>query len=233
MPVIVSVLVVSLHHETVVGKLQPLFEYSLADHLYRKTVKFPDRLVQTARRGVLGDFLQTLSDNLFIGRIHTVHLDSILAIALLIGLDNGKKAVPIFRHGFDYRRIVAQFPRLGFQLELRIALALVERLAFPFERGDTLFQFRLVQKVGIAGEQRHVLREVHARFLVHSPLVDGTRAHRPAFELRDECLLAVQQVELVAVQRLFHSVDDDIHVVPGKMLGNLVACPDSPSVTLL
>ena len=43
----------------------------------------------------------------------------------------------------------------------------------------------------------------------------------------------MQQVELVAVQRLFHRVDDDIHIVPGKMLGNLVACPDSPSVTLL
>ena len=40
---------------------------------------------------------------------------------------------------------------LRFQLELRITLALVERLAFPFERGDTFFQFRLVQKVGIAG----------------------------------------------------------------------------------
>ncbi len=56
---------------------------------------------------------------------------------------------------------------------------------------------------------RHVLREVHARFLVHRSLVNGTRAHRPALELRDERLLAVQKVELVAVQRLFHSVDDD------------------------
>ena len=57
--------------------------------------------------------------------------------------------------------------------------------------------------------------------------------HRPAFELRDERLLAVQQVELVAVQRLFHRVDDDIHIVPGKTLGNLVARPNSASVTLL
>ena len=76
MPVVVGVLVVALHHEAVVGKLQPLFEYSLADHLYRKTVKFPDRLVQTARRGVLGDFLQTLSDNLLIGR----ELESLLTL---------------------------------------------------------------------------------------------------------------------------------------------------------
>jgi len=43
----------------------------------------------------------------------------------------------------------------------------------------------------------------------------------------------VQQVELVAVQRFFHRIDDDIHIVPGKMLGNLVACSNAPSVTLL
>jgi len=67
MPVVVGVLVVSLHHEAVVSKLQPLFEYPLADHLYRKAVKFPDRLIQSTRSGVLGDFLQTLSDNFFVG----------------------------------------------------------------------------------------------------------------------------------------------------------------------
>ena len=32
---------------------------------------------------------------------------------------------------------------------LRITLALVERLAFPFERGDTFFQFRLVQQLSL------------------------------------------------------------------------------------
>ena len=138
MPVVVGVLVVSLHHEAVVGKFQPFFEYPLADHLYRKAVKFANGLVQPARRGVLGYLLQSLSDNLFIGRIHAVHLDHIQAVAFLVDLHNRKKTVPVLRHGFDYRRIVTQFPRLGFQLELRIALALVERLAFPFERGNAL-----------------------------------------------------------------------------------------------
>ena len=37
MPVVVGVLVVPLDHEAVVGKLQSLFEYPLAHHLYRKT----------------------------------------------------------------------------------------------------------------------------------------------------------------------------------------------------
>ena len=76
----------------------------------------------------------------------------------------------------------------------------VERRIKTFERCDPLFQFRLVQQVGIAGEQRHVFREIHARFFVHCPLVDGTRTHRTAFELAYESLLAVQEVELVAVQ---------------------------------
>ena len=231
--VLVLVLVVPLHHEAVVGKLQPLFEHPLADHLYRETVKFSDRIVQSARRGVLGYLLQTLSDNLLIRRRNAVLLDRIQAVALLVGLDDGKETVPVLRHGIDDRRVVAKFPRLGFQFELRIALALAPRLAFPFERCDFLLQFRLVEQVGVAGEQRHVLREVHARLLVHSPLVDGTRSQRAGLQLRDERLLAVQQVELVAVKRLLHGIDDDVHVVTGKMLGNLVARPDSPSILLV
>ena len=43
----------------------------------------------------------------------------------------------------------------------------------------------------------------------------------------------MQQIELVAVQRLLHRIDSHIHVVSGKMLGNLVARPDSTTVTLL
>ena len=66
MPVVVGVLVVSLHHKAVVGKLQPLFEHPFADHLYRESVQLPDSLVQSARRGVLGYLLQTLSENLLV-----------------------------------------------------------------------------------------------------------------------------------------------------------------------
>ena len=76
MPVVVGVLVVALHHEAVVGKLQPLFECPLADHLYRETVKLPDSRVLSARHGILGDFLQTLSDDLLIGR----ELESLLTL---------------------------------------------------------------------------------------------------------------------------------------------------------
>ena len=37
----------TLHHEAVVSELQTFFECPLADHLYRKAVKFPDSLVQS------------------------------------------------------------------------------------------------------------------------------------------------------------------------------------------
>ena len=67
MPVVIGVFVIPFHHEAIVGKFQPLFEYPLADHHYRETVNLPDRLVQTARRGVLGYLLQTLSNNFFVG----------------------------------------------------------------------------------------------------------------------------------------------------------------------
>ena len=114
MPVIVGVLVVSLHHEAVVGKLQSLFERPFADHLDGEAVKFANGLVQSARRGVLGYLLQTLSEDFLIRRRHAVHLDRVQAVSLLVGLDNSKKAVPVLRHGFDDRRVVAKFPDLGF-----------------------------------------------------------------------------------------------------------------------
>ena len=200
MPVVVGVLVVSFNHETVVGELQSLFEYPFADHLYREAVKLSDLCVKPARSGALGYLLQTLTENLLVGGIHSVHLYHIKAVAFLVDLHHRKKAVPVLRHGINESRVVAQLTYLRLQLELRITSALVERLAFSFERCDTLFKFSLVQQVGVAGEQRHILRKVHARFLVHCPLVDGTRPHSTAFELADESLLAVQEVELVAVQ---------------------------------
>ena len=64
---------------------------------------------------------------------------------------------------------------------------------------------------------------------LHMPRLKGVSF----LQLRDERLLAVQQVELVAVKRLLHGIDDDVHVVTGKMLGNLVARPDSPSILLV
>ena len=112
MPVVVGVLVVSLYHETVVGKLQSLFEYPFAHHLYRKTVKLSDLRVKPARSGVFRYLLQTLSDNLLIGGIHTVHLNYIKAVALLVGLHHRQEAVPVLRHGIYESRVVAQLAGL-------------------------------------------------------------------------------------------------------------------------
>ena len=118
-----------------------------------------------------------------------------------------------------------QFPR-------RAAFVLVEALALALQCGDFLFQTSLVQQVGIAGKDSHVLREVQARFLVHAALVDGTCAHRPAFKLGNKGLLAVQQVELITVQRFFNRIDNHVHLVVGKKLGNLVALSHRPPIPL-
>ena len=112
MPVVVGVLVVPLDHEAVVGELQSLFEYPFAHHLYRKTVKLSDLRVKPARSGVFRYLLQTLSDNLLIGGIHTVHLNYIKAVALLVGLHHRQEAVPVLRHGIYESRVVAQLAGL-------------------------------------------------------------------------------------------------------------------------
>ena len=43
----------------------------------------------------------------------------------------------------------------------------------------------------------------------------------------------MQQVELVAVERLFHGVDDDIDLVSGMELGYFIAFADCPAIPLL
>ena len=112
MPVVVGVLVIPLDHEAVVGELQSLFEYPFAHHLYRKTVKFSDLRVKPACSGVFRYLLQTLSDDLLIGGIHTVHLYHIKAVALLVGLHHRKEAVPVLRHGIYESRVVTQLAGL-------------------------------------------------------------------------------------------------------------------------
>ena len=42
----------------------------------------------------------------------------------------------------------------------------------------------------------------------------------------------MQQVELIAVQRFFNRIDNHVHLVVGKELGNLVALSHRPPVTL-
>ena len=77
-----------------------------------KTVKFTDLRVQPSGRGILGYFLQTLSDDLFIGGIHSVHLYYIKAVALLVGLHHRQEAVSVLRHGIYESRVVVQLAGL-------------------------------------------------------------------------------------------------------------------------
>ena len=232
MPVVVAVPVVARHHKTVVAKLQPVFECPFADHLDGEAVQFAHALVLSAGRGIPGYLLQALSDCLFVCRIQPVNLYQVEPVAFLVCLCGSRELLPVISHGGYGGLVVPQFSGLALQFQLRLALALAEGLAFTLQRGNLLLQLRLVQQVGVSRQYRHVFRKIHARLLVHRSLVYGSRAHRAAFELRDERLLAVQQVELVRVQRFFHRIDDDIHPVVGVQLRYLVAFSHRPPVTL-
>ena len=142
--------------ETVVDELQPLAERPLAHHLDGEAVQFTDTLGYSACRGVLGYILQPLSDGLFIGGVQPVNLYQVEPVSVLVDLCGSGELLPILRHGGDNGLVVAQSGCLAFQLQFRIALAPVERLALTLQRGDFLFELRLVQQVRVARQYRHV-----------------------------------------------------------------------------
>ena len=96
-------------------------------------------------------------------------------------------------------------------------------LTLRLQGHDFLFQLSLLKQVVIAGEDGHILCEVHAVLLVHRAFVDDTRAKAVGLQLRNEELLVLKEVELIAVKGTLHSVDDDIHVVVRVEFGNLVS----------
>ena len=59
------------------------------------------------------------------------------------------------------------------------------------------------QLLALTRQYGDILGEVHAASLVQAALVDGTHSHPVLFELADEELFVVQQIELVGVERLF------------------------------
>ena len=76
----------------------------------------------------------------------------------------------------------------------------MECLSLAFEDRQFLVQLRLFQQVVVARKDGHVFAETAASVFVNRPLVNGTGGQIAAFELVDEHLLVLQQVELVAVQ---------------------------------
>ena len=101
----------------------------------------------------------------------------------------------------------------GLEPELGIGNTLVVGFTLTLQCRNTLFKFRLVEKVGVTTENSHILREVHAVLLVHCTLVDGSRSECAGFELVDECRLAMEKIELVGIQRLLNGIDDYIHLI--------------------
>ena len=118
-------------------------------------------------------------------------------------------------------------------VKLHAAPCIHETLALTLQRGNLLLQFRLVKQVCIARQDSHILREVHAVGLVHRSLVDGSCAHCAGLQLRDEGLLAVQQIKLVGIQCMLHGIDDAVHRVVIVQLCHLVALSHGTTIALL
>ena len=127
-------------------------------------------------------------------------------MSVLVGFCTGKQRIVVLRHLLDDYPVIDELCRLFIQLALSLIPRFGKRFSFSFQRCNLLLQFGFVQKVGITGKNSHIFGEVHTVLLVHSTLVDSPCAHRSAFELVDECLFTVQQIEFVAVERFLHGV---------------------------
>jgi|GEM_PF-3686364 len=52
---------------------------------------------------------------------------------------------------------------------------------------------------------------IYARFLVHISHINGTTTHTVVFQLFNEELFIVQQIEFIAVKRPFYRIDFNIY----------------------
>ena len=137
---------------------------------------------------------------LLVGEVAGVDSEIVERIAVLISPDNSLVPGDISLHPLDCRLVVGNVVGDGLVPELGIGDALVVRLALTFKRGYALFKFRLFQQVGVAAENSHILREVHAVLFIHRALVDSSRSECARFKLVDERSLAVKKIELVGIQ---------------------------------
>lgn len=163
----------------------------------------------------------------------TVQFDKIEGVALVVTLGALPKVVQVRCDTGDQVAVLGDGLHDVFQFGFGGGFATVEGFALAFEGGYLLLQLGFVEQVGVAGEDGDVLGEVHAALLVHAALVDGTGTHRAFFELGDEQLLVVKQVEFVAVEGFLDGVVDYIDFVVGKEFGYLVAFSYATAVALL
>ena len=86
LPVIVGVLVCPFNEKAVLLHLHALTDGFFRFHQNRETVQLTNRLVFTARLGVLSYLLQACTDAFDIGRRQTVQPYRITVVTVLIGL---------------------------------------------------------------------------------------------------------------------------------------------------
>ena len=163
--------------------------------------------------GTLCQTLKMYAHVLLVGEIAGVDSEIVDGITVFVPLNDRSIPGSVLFHATDCRLVVGNVVGDGLVPELGIGDALVVRLALTFKRGYALFKFRLFQQVGVAAENSHILREVHAVLFIHRALVDSSRSECARFKLVDECRLAMEKIELVGIQRLLNGIDDYIHLI--------------------
>ena len=142
--------------------------------------------------------------------------------AVLAIFGSGLEFIIVLSHILDNDIVLLYLLLSDLQAPLGFPSGLHVGLTLRLQGHDLLLQLGLLKQVVIAGEDGHILGEVHAVLFIHRSLVDDTRAKAVGLQLGDEELLVLKQVELITIEGTLHSVDDDIYIVIGVELGNLV-----------
>ena len=198
--VIVQEFARAAHEEAVLAEVQSLLDGGVGlDHDF-EAVEGADGNRLAVRALLVLYLVQPGGYDFGVITCYPVYLQRVEFLALLVILHAALEVGHVLPRPRDDVAVGGLVGQQGLQPDARIALAALERLALALQSGNLLLQTRLVQEVGVAGEDGDILGVVHAPFLVHAALVDGAAAHAVLLELGDEKLLVVEQVELVAVQ---------------------------------
>ena len=135
--------------------------------------------------------------------IHVVQTQSIFVGPVLVEFHAVFEIFQILSYAGDQSIKLFHFFQRVVKTVTARRLAADKVLPLALQSCDLLFQTCFFQQVGIARQYGDILGEVHAASLVHTAFVDGTHSHPVLFELADEELFVVQQIELVGVERLF------------------------------
>ena len=219
--------------EAVFDEVEAVFHAGFGLYQEVEAVELADGLGCAVGTGFVLYLGELFGDEFGVVAFDTVQFDKIEGGALVVALGALLEVLYVRADTGDQVAVLGDGLHDVFQFGFGGGFATVEGFALAFEGGNLFLQLGFVQQVGIAGEDGNILGEVHAALFVHAALVDCTGTHRTFFELGDEQLLVVKQVEFVAVEGFLDGVVDNIDFVVGKEFGYLVAFSYTTAVALL